>query len=51
MESDDSDAEVFLKMKKQYLEKRGRLSRFNYLVKPITVEFIQVCDTFSHAHR
>jgi hypothetical protein len=37
-----SDAQLFLEMKRRYQEKRGRWSRFNFLVKPSTIEFIQV---------
>lgn len=44
-----SDAELFLEMKKHYLEKRGRWSRFNYLVKPKTVEFIQASNSPSYS--
>lgn len=36
-----SDAEVFQSMKAAYVQTRGRLSRFWFLVKPVTVEFIQ----------
>jgi len=37
-----SDSSIFLAMKTQYQAKRGKWARFTYLVKPITVEFIQV---------
>lgn len=36
-----SDAEVFQNMKAAYVQTRGRLSRFWFLVKPVTVEYIQ----------
>ncbi|KAF1948353.1 hypothetical protein CC80DRAFT_431768 [Byssothecium circinans] len=36
-----SDAALFLEMKKEYLKKRGRRSRFEFLIKPKTVEFVQ----------
>lgn len=37
-----SDATAFLRMKKIYLQTRSRLSRLNFLVKPVTVEFVRV---------
>lgn len=37
-----SDAELFLEMKTRYLKYRGWWSRFNVVVKPTTIEFIQV---------
>jgi len=38
-----SDASLFLDMKRQSLAKRGRWSKFNYFVRPTTLEYIQVC--------
>jgi hypothetical protein len=43
----DFFSHLFLEMKKRYFETRGRWSRFNVLVKPMTVEFIQVCEASS----
>ncbi|QBZ61174.1 hypothetical protein PoMZ_08120 [Pyricularia oryzae] len=40
-----SDAEVFQNMKAAYVQTRGRLSRFWFLVKPVTVEYIQASFT------
>jgi hypothetical protein len=37
-----SDARLFLGLKEEYLKKRGLRSRFRFLVKPTTVEFVQV---------
>jgi hypothetical protein len=37
-----SDAQLFLEMKKRYISTRGYWSRFNFLVKHTTIEFIQV---------
>jgi hypothetical protein len=37
-----SDAELFLEMKTRYLKRHGWWSRSNFLVKPTTIEFIQV---------
>jgi hypothetical protein len=39
-----SDAQLFLEMKRKYLEKRGRWTRYNLLVRPMTIEFIQVSN-------
>jgi len=38
----NSDAEAFLLMKKAYLLNRGLRSRLKLLLKPVTVEFVQV---------
>jgi hypothetical protein len=37
-----SDARLFLMMKEEYLKKRGLRSRFKFLIKPMTIEFVQV---------
>lgn len=37
-----SDAAAFLMMKDEYLNTRGLLSRFKFLIKPTTIEFVQV---------
>jgi hypothetical protein len=41
-----SDAVAFSLLKKEYLRIRGLYSMFSFLVKPITIEFIQVRQLF-----
>lgn len=41
-----SDAVAFSMLKNEYLRTRGLYSRFSFLVKPITIEFIQVRHLF-----
>lgn len=40
-----SDAAAFLMMKNEYLKERGILSRFKFLIKPTTIEFVHVSYT------
>ncbi|KAL4796611.1 hypothetical protein BDV19DRAFT_78895 [Aspergillus venezuelensis] len=37
-------------MKKSYLQTRGVLSRLTFLVKPVTIEFVQVCSVRRYAY-
>jgi hypothetical protein len=42
-----SDAKLFLKMKEEYQSKRWKRFNFNWLVKPATVEYIEVSNSIS----
>jgi hypothetical protein len=46
--STTSDAALFLEMKTRYERTRGWWSRFNWLVRPMTIEFIEVRSPCSY---